>query len=151
MFLQGAAQAQDIKGAALVDAQNPERGSIPDMIYGYGIAAPSSGGTLTASFQRDGRISDIKVQVDDVTPSLGQYLPIQMDFGPDGFPVRVSYAQPGVGLCGGISGCVGDADISAAVQSLLSNSRRIRIAHIPRQGITSMNGIHVTNRFSANA
>jgi hypothetical protein len=44
-----------------------------------------------------------------------------------------------------------DASLGAPGSSLLSISRRIRIAHIPRQGITSMNGIHVTNMYSANA
>jgi RND family efflux transporter MFP subunit len=52
-------------GAALVDARNPTRGSVPDTVSAYGTAAPSSGSTLTASFQRDGRVSDIKVQVGD--------------------------------------------------------------------------------------
>jgi RND family efflux transporter MFP subunit len=59
------AAGQDAKGVALVDAQLPKRGSIADTVYGYGSAAPSSGSTLTASFQRDGRVSDINVQVGD--------------------------------------------------------------------------------------
>jgi membrane fusion protein, multidrug efflux system len=61
----GSAAAQDIKGIALVDAELPKRGSISDMVQAYGSAAPSSGSTLTASFQRDGRVSDIKVEVGD--------------------------------------------------------------------------------------
>src|ERR1700730_10490038 len=65
IILHGAAHGHEIKGVALVQAQDPKRGSIPDMVYGYGIAAPSSGSTLTANFQRDGRVSDIMVQVGD--------------------------------------------------------------------------------------
>jgi membrane fusion protein, multidrug efflux system len=61
----GCAAGQDIKGMALVDAAPAKRGSISGMVYAYGSAAPSSGGTLTASFQRDGRVSDIKVEVGD--------------------------------------------------------------------------------------
>src|ERR1700675_313835 len=77
IFLHGAAPGQEIKGVALVQAQDPKRGSIPDMVYGYGIAAPSSGSTLTASFQRDGRVSDIMVQVGDQF-KMGDTL---LDFG----------------------------------------------------------------------
>src|SRR5258708_20176481 len=88
IFLCGAAQGQEIKGAALVNAQDPKRGSIPDMVYGYGIAAPSSGSTLTASFQRDGRISDIKVQVGDQF-KMGDAL---LDFGASPAAV-VAYEQ----------------------------------------------------------
>jgi RND family efflux transporter MFP subunit len=64
IFLCGSAQGQDV-GTALVEAHDPTRGSMPDTVYAYGTAAPSSGSTLTASFQRDGRVSDIKVEVGD--------------------------------------------------------------------------------------
>src|ERR1700694_1229100 len=88
IILQGAAHGQEIKGVALVQAQDPKRGSIPDMVYGYGIAAPSSGSTLTASFQRDGRVSDIMVQVGDQF-KMGDTL---LDFGASPAAV-VAYEQ----------------------------------------------------------
>jgi RND family efflux transporter MFP subunit len=64
-FLNGSAKAEEVKGFALVKVQDPKRGSIPDMVYGYGTATPSSGATVTASFQRDGQVSDILVEVGD--------------------------------------------------------------------------------------
>jgi RND family efflux transporter MFP subunit len=88
IFLCAAAQGQEIKGAALVNTQDPTRGSIPDMVYGYGIAAPSSGSILTASFQRDGRISDILVQPGDQF-KMGEAL---LDFGASPAAV-VAYEQ----------------------------------------------------------
>jgi RND family efflux transporter MFP subunit len=88
IFLHSAAHGQEIKGVALVQAQDPKRGSIPDMVYGYGIATPSSGSTLTASFQRDGRVSDIMVQVGDQF-KMGDTL---LDFGASPAAV-VAYEQ----------------------------------------------------------
>jgi RND family efflux transporter MFP subunit len=64
VFSCGCAQGQEA-AAALVEAHDPTRGLIPDTVYAYGTAAPFSGSTLTASFQRDGRVSDIKVQAGD--------------------------------------------------------------------------------------
>src|SRR3977135_4751297 len=88
IFLPRAAHGQEIKGVALVQAQDPKRGSIPDLVYGYGSAAPSSGSTLTASFQRDGRVSDIMVQVGDQF-KMGDTL---LDFGASPAAV-VAYEQ----------------------------------------------------------
>jgi RND family efflux transporter MFP subunit len=86
-FLLGAAAAAlivangpaiaEVKGIALVKVQDPKRGSIPDMVYGYGTATPSSGATVTASFQRDGQVADIFVEVGDQF-KMGDTL---LDFG----------------------------------------------------------------------
>jgi multidrug efflux pump subunit AcrA (membrane-fusion protein) len=87
VFLCGSAQGQEA-GMALVEAYDPTRGSIPDTVYAYGTAAPSSGSTLTASFQRDRRVSDIKVEVGDQFKK-GQVL---LDFGASPAAV-VAYEQ----------------------------------------------------------
>jgi len=63
--LYGSAIAEEVKGYALVKVQDPKRGSVPDMVYGYGTATPTSAATVTASFQRDGQIADIFVEVGD--------------------------------------------------------------------------------------
>jgi RND family efflux transporter MFP subunit len=63
--LHGAAIADEVKGAAAVKVQDPKRGSIPELIYAYGTATPTSSATQTESFQRDGMISDIYVEVGD--------------------------------------------------------------------------------------
>jgi membrane fusion protein (multidrug efflux system) len=65
IFLNGSAGADEVKGYALVKIQDPKRGSIPDMVYGYGTATPTSAATVTASFQRDGQVADIFVEVGD--------------------------------------------------------------------------------------
>lgn len=65
IFLHGPAIADEVKGIATVKVQDPKRGSIPDVIYGYGTATPTSAATVTASFQRDGQVSDIFVEVGD--------------------------------------------------------------------------------------
>ena len=65
IFLNGSANAEEVKGFALVKVQDPKRGSIPDVVYAYGTAVPTSASTVTASFQRDGQISDILVEVGD--------------------------------------------------------------------------------------
>ena len=54
IFLHGPAVADEVKGAAAVKVQDPKRGSIPDLVYAYGTATPTSSATVTASFQRDG-------------------------------------------------------------------------------------------------
>jgi RND family efflux transporter MFP subunit len=53
----------EIKGSARVQVADPRRGSIPDLIVGYGIV--ESDNTLTRSFQRDGQVLDIMVEVGD--------------------------------------------------------------------------------------
>jgi RND family efflux transporter MFP subunit len=53
----------DVKGMALVHVEDPQRGSISDVIVAYGVV--ESENTLTRSFQRDGQISDILVEVGD--------------------------------------------------------------------------------------
>jgi RND family efflux transporter MFP subunit len=65
ILLQGPAIADEVKGIATVKVQDPKRGSIPDMVYAYGTATPSSGASVTASFQRDGQVADILVEVGD--------------------------------------------------------------------------------------
>ncbi len=65
IFLTGSAKAEEVKGFALVKVQDPKRGSIPDMVYAYGTATPTQGATVTASFQRDGQVADILVEVGD--------------------------------------------------------------------------------------
>jgi RND family efflux transporter MFP subunit len=61
-MLFGAARAE-VKGIALVQVQDPQRGSIPNTLVGYGVV--ESENTLTRSFQRDGQISNIMVEVGD--------------------------------------------------------------------------------------
>jgi RND family efflux transporter MFP subunit len=65
LIVNGSASAEEVKGYAAVKVQDPKRGSIPDLIYGYGTATPTSGATVTASFQRDGQVADIFVEVGD--------------------------------------------------------------------------------------
>jgi RND family efflux transporter MFP subunit len=65
IYLHGSAIAEEVKGYALVKVQDPKRGSIPDMVYGYGTATPTSAATVTASFQRDGQVADIFVEIGD--------------------------------------------------------------------------------------
>jgi RND family efflux transporter MFP subunit len=61
-MLPGTARAE-VKGIALVQVQDPKRGSIPNTLVGYGVV--ESENTLTRSFQRDGQISNIMVEVGD--------------------------------------------------------------------------------------
>jgi membrane fusion protein (multidrug efflux system) len=88
IFLNGSANAEEVKGYALVKVQDPKRGSIPDMVYGYGTATPTSGATVTASFQRDGQVADILVEVGDQF-KMGDSL---LDFGASPAAV-VAYEQ----------------------------------------------------------
>jgi membrane fusion protein (multidrug efflux system) len=88
IFLNGSANAEEVKGYALVKVQDPKRGSIPDMVYGYGTATPTSGATVTASFQRDGQVADILVEVGDQF-KMGDPL---LDFGASPAAV-VAYEQ----------------------------------------------------------
>jgi RND family efflux transporter MFP subunit len=61
----GPAVADEVKGAAAVKVQDPKRGSIPELIYAYGMAVPTSSAQQTASFQRDGMVAEIYVEVGD--------------------------------------------------------------------------------------
>jgi membrane fusion protein (multidrug efflux system) len=88
IFLTGSAKAEEVKGYALVKVQDPKRGSIPDMVYGYGTATPTSAATVTASFQRDGQVADIFVEVGDQF-KMGDQL---LDFGASPAAV-VAYEQ----------------------------------------------------------
>ena len=55
--------AAEVKGYALVQVAQPKRGSIPDIVMGYGLV--ESDNTLTRSFQRDGQVAEILVEVGD--------------------------------------------------------------------------------------
>jgi RND family efflux transporter MFP subunit len=77
IFLHGAAVADEVKGAAAVKVQDPKRGSIPELIYAYGTATPTSSASQTASFQRDGQVAEIFVEVGDQF-KMGDKL---LDFG----------------------------------------------------------------------
>src|ERR1700681_1285921 len=49
-FWQGFARAEEeIQGIALVKVEDPKKGTIPDMVYGYGTISPSSGSSSTFS------------------------------------------------------------------------------------------------------
>src|ERR1700716_2810168 len=88
IVLHGPATAEEVKGFALVKVQDPKRGSIPDMVYAYGTATPTSSATVTASFQRDGQVADIFVEVGDQF-KMGDQL---LDFGASPAAV-VAYEQ----------------------------------------------------------
>jgi RND family efflux transporter MFP subunit len=60
--LHGSAAA-DVKASALVQVGNPKRGSISDALVGHGVV--ESENTLTRSFQRDGQVANIMVEVGD--------------------------------------------------------------------------------------
>lgn len=60
--LHGAACA-DVKASALVQVGTPKRGSISDTLVAYGVV--ESDNVLTRSFQRDGLIANIMVEVGD--------------------------------------------------------------------------------------
>jgi len=65
LCLPGPAIADEVKGAAAVKVQDPKRGSIPELIFAYGTAGPTSSAQQTASFQRDGMVSELYVEVGD--------------------------------------------------------------------------------------
>jgi len=88
VFLNGSAIADEVKEVTAVKVQDPKRGSIPEMVYGYGTATPTSAATVTASFQRDGQVSDIFVEVGDQF-KMGDPL---LDFGASPAAV-VAYEQ----------------------------------------------------------
>jgi membrane fusion protein (multidrug efflux system) len=60
--LHGAADAE-VKATALVQVGTPKRGTIPETVVGHGIV--DSDHTLTRSFQRDGQVANIMVEVGD--------------------------------------------------------------------------------------
>ena len=88
IFLNGAAIADEVKGAAAVKVQDPKRGSIPELIFAYGTATPTSSATQTESFQRDGMVSELYVEVGDQF-KMGDKL---LDFGASPAAV-VAYEQ----------------------------------------------------------
>src|ERR1700704_7085308 len=55
--------AAEVKASALVQVADPKQGTISDIVVGHGIV--ESDNTLTRSFQRDGQVSDILVEVGD--------------------------------------------------------------------------------------
>jgi RND family efflux transporter MFP subunit len=77
LIVNGSASAEEVKGYAAVKVQDPKRGSIPDLIVAYGTATPTSSATVTESLQRDGRVSEIFVEVGDQFKKGDQLL----DFG----------------------------------------------------------------------
>jgi RND family efflux transporter MFP subunit len=88
LCLQGPTFADEVKGFALVKVQEPKKGSLPHMVYAYGTATTTQGGNVTRSFQRDGRVSDIYVEVGDQF-KMGDKL---LDFGASPAAV-VAYEQ----------------------------------------------------------
>ena len=55
--------AAEVKGSALVQVTDPKQGAIPDLVLGHGVV--ESDNPLTRSFQRNGQVSDIMVEVGD--------------------------------------------------------------------------------------
>jgi RND family efflux transporter MFP subunit len=64
VFLNGA-YADEVRGIASVKVQDPKRGSVPEVVTAYGTATPTQGAMKTESFQRDGQVADILVEVGD--------------------------------------------------------------------------------------
>ena len=63
LVLSDGSASADVKGIALVQVEDPKRGSIPETVVGYGVV--ESENTLTRSFQRDGQVANIMVEVGD--------------------------------------------------------------------------------------
>jgi membrane fusion protein, multidrug efflux system len=59
------ADEEEIQGIALVKVEDPKKGTIPDLVFGYGTISPSSGSSSTFSFQRDGLVSKFYVEIGD--------------------------------------------------------------------------------------
>jgi len=57
------ARGDEIKGKALVAVEDPQQGSIPEIVHGHGMVEART--TKNESFQRDGMISEIYVEVGD--------------------------------------------------------------------------------------
>jgi membrane fusion protein (multidrug efflux system) len=53
----------EVKGLALVQVAEPKHGAIPELLIGYGVV--ESDNTLTRSFQQDGQVADLLVEVGD--------------------------------------------------------------------------------------
>ena len=86
--LSGPALADEVKGFALVQVQDPVKGALPHMVYAHGTATTTQGATVNASFQRDGQVSEIYVEVGDQF-KMGDPL---LDFGASPAAV-VAYEQ----------------------------------------------------------
>jgi RND family efflux transporter MFP subunit len=86
--LSGPALADEVKGVALVKVADPQKGSLPRMVYAYGTATTTQGATINTSFQRDGQVSEIYVEVGDQF-KMGDPL---LDFGASPAAV-VAYEQ----------------------------------------------------------
>jgi RND family efflux transporter MFP subunit len=63
IFATASARGDEIKGKALVAVEDPQQGSLPEIVHGHGIVEAQS--TKNESFQRDGMISEIDVEVGD--------------------------------------------------------------------------------------
>jgi RND family efflux transporter MFP subunit len=63
IFAPGSARSDEVKGVALVKVDDPTKGSLPEIVYGHGTVEPIS--TKTESFQRDGQVLEIMVEVGD--------------------------------------------------------------------------------------
>ena len=86
--LSGPTIADEVKGATAVKVKDPRRGSMPELVTAYGTATPTSSATQTASFQRDGMVSELYVEVGDQF-KMGDKL---LDFGASPAAV-VAYEQ----------------------------------------------------------
>lgn len=85
IFLHAPAWAQ-VKGVALVKVDDPMQGTIPKIVHGHGTVLPQT--IKTESFQRDGQVSDILVEVGEQF-KMGDPL---LDFGASPAAV-VAYEQ----------------------------------------------------------
>ena len=88
LCLHSPALADEVKGVALVKVADPQKGSVPHMVYAYGTATTTQGATVNTSFQRDGKINEIYVEVGDQF-KMGDKL---LDFGASPAAV-VAYEQ----------------------------------------------------------
>jgi RND family efflux transporter MFP subunit len=57
------ARADEVRGTALVKVEDPQQGSIPEIVPGRGMVEPEN--VRNQSFQRDGQVTDIMVEVGD--------------------------------------------------------------------------------------
>jgi membrane fusion protein (multidrug efflux system) len=56
-----AAENVEEAGSVLIQTQVPQRGSLPDEVVAYGLAAPTMNGTMTLSVPAEGRVMSIAV------------------------------------------------------------------------------------------
>jgi RND family efflux transporter MFP subunit len=75
ILARGPAQADAVKGIALVQVEDPIQGTLPRIVRGHGTVQPET--TQNESFQRDGQVSGIMVEVGDAVKK-GDAL---LDFG----------------------------------------------------------------------